>query len=150
MKELAASLAETVAAFERRLTMITHQDAARRSASGVWTKKELLGHLIDSAANNHQRFVRLQLGNDLALPKYDQEAWVRVQHYQSTDWLTLIELWTAYNLHLARLIAGVEPSSLAHMCRVGENGPVTLRFLMEDYLVHMKHHLKKLLETEPS
>jgi len=102
--------------------------------------------LIDSASNNHQRFVRMQLADNLKLFKYAQEDWVKVQHYQSTDWASLIELWRVYNLHLARVIAQVRPETLGHTCTLSDSEPVTLQFLMEDYLTHMDHHLKDLLK----
>jgi hypothetical protein len=146
MNELAGTLSGVVLGAERRLLEFSDVDAGRMAAPGVWTKKELLGHLIDSASNNHQRFVRLQLADDLRLPKYEQEGWVRVQRYQATDWASLIELWRAYNLHLARVIRDAAPETLGHTCRVGDGEPVTLQFLMEDYLAHMEHHLKELLK----
>jgi hypothetical protein len=146
MKELAASLAGVVRHVEPHLLEFSDSDAAHQSAPGVWTKKELLGHLIDSASNNHQRFVRMQLADNLRLFKYAQEDWVKIQHYQSTDWTALIELWRAYNLHLARIIAEVRPETLGHTCMLNDSEPMTLQFLMEDYLVHMEHHLKELLK----
>ena len=146
MQELAQSLAGVVRHVEPHLLEFTNEDAGRRRAPGAWTKKELLGHLIDSASNNHQRFVRLQLANDLKLLRYAQEDWVRVQHYQATDWPSLIELWRAYNLHLARVIAEVRPETLNHTCTLGDGEPVTLQFLIEDYLAHMQHHLTELLK----
>ena len=134
-----------IVAADSRLREIDESAAAHKTAPGVWSKKELLGHLIDSASNNHQRFVRLQLADVLQLPKYEQEGWVRVQGYQTADWTSLIALWRAYNLHLARLIRDVAPDALAHTCRVGDDDPVTLQFLMEDYVAHLEHHLLQLL-----
>jgi hypothetical protein len=146
MKELAESLHGVVLDSERRLLEFSDTHAGRMASPGVWTKKEVLGHLIDSASNNHQRFVRLQLADDLQLPRYEQEGWVRVQHYQSTKWPSLIELWRAYNLHLVRVIRDAAPETLAHTCHVGDGDRVTLQYLMEDYLVHMEHHMKELLQ----
>jgi len=145
MKELAEQLVNVIAAADTRLRDMDESLAAKKTEPGVWSKKELLGHLIDSASNNHQRFVRLQLADDLRLPKYEQEGWVRVQGYQTADWVSLIALWRAYNLHLARLIRDVSPEALAHTCHVGDGDEVTLQFLMEDYLAHLEHHLLQLL-----
>lgn len=145
MTELAAMLTEAVLGAEKKLMAFTEEEAAHRQSPGVWSKKELLGHLIDSASNNHQRFVRLQLADGLHLPKYEQEGWVRVQQYQTADWLTLIELWRTYNLHLARLISHAAPETLTHTARVGDGEPVTLKFLMDDYLAHMVQHFVRLL-----
>lgn len=145
MKQLAEQLVNAIAAADLRLRDFDDSAAAHKTAAGVWSKKELLGHLIDSASNNHQRFVRLQLADDLRLPKYEQEGWVRVQGYQTADWISLIALWRAYNLHLARLIRDAAPDALQHTCRVGDGEPVTLQFLMEDYVAHLEHHLLQLL-----
>ena len=145
MQPVADRLAAIVRDIEPRLRAIADADTAIRPTPAAWSKKEILGHLIDSASNNHQRFVRLQLATDLSLPMYEQEGWVRVQHYQSTDWAALIELWKAYNLHLARVIRDAEPAALTHLGRVGHGEQVTLEFLIEDYVVHMEHHLKDLM-----
>ena len=141
MKQLAEPLVSVIAAADLRLEGLDESTAAHKTAPEVWSMKELLGHLIDSASNNHQRFVRLQLADDLRLPKYEQEGWVRVQGYQAADWVSLIALWRTYNLHLARLIRDAAPDALQHTCRVGNGDPVTLQFLMEDYVAHLKHRL---------
>jgi hypothetical protein len=117
-----------------------------RPAPDRWTIKEVLGHLIDSASNNHQRFVRAQLAGELVFPKYQQNDWVRVQKYDHADWPQLIELWEHYNVHLAHIIRNVSEASLAVPCIIGDNEPVTLEFLMQDYVVHLKHHLNKIRE----
>ena len=145
MKQLSEQLVNAIVAADLRLRDIDESAAAHKTAPEVWSKKELLGHLIDSASNNHQRFVRLQLAEGLRLPKYEQEGWVRVQGYQAADWASLVALWRAYNLHLARLIRDASPDALQHTCHVGDGERVTLQFLMEDYLVHLEHHLLQLL-----
>ena len=134
-----------IAAADLRLREFDESTAALKPNPEAWSKKELIGHLIDSASNNHQRFVRLQLADDLRLPKYEQEGWVRVQGYQTTDWISLVSLWRAYNLHLARLIRDANPDALQHTCKLGDGERVTLQFLMEDYVVHLEHHLLQLL-----
>jgi hypothetical protein len=146
MTHIADQLASRVQEVDARLRALSDADAGVRPAPNAWSKKEILGHLIDSASNNHQRFVRLQLARNLSLPKYDQEGWVRVQRYQLTDWGDLIELWRAYNLHLARVVRDVAPDMLGNLCRVGDDEPVTLQFLIEDYVAHMEHHLRELLK----
>src|SRR5215831_2492954 len=72
---------------------------------GKWSPKQILGHLIDSAANNHLRFVRAQLANDFTFPGYEQERWVDVQRYDSSSWTDLVQLWSYYNLHLLHLMS---------------------------------------------
>ncbi|MCI0627312.1 MAG: DinB family protein [Acidobacteria bacterium] len=129
-----------------QLSKIADSDSGKIPSAGKWSKKQVLGHLIDSAANNHQRFVRAQLGQELAFPGYEQEGWVAVQHYQEESWSTLIELWHSYNRHLLHVMARVPPNKINHRCAIGSSNPVTLEFLMKDYVVHMKHHLRQVLE----
>src|SRR5947207_5943090 len=74
---------------------------------GGWCAKQLLGHLIDSAANNHSRFVRAQLQDDLWFEGYAQEEWVRIQKYEQEAWVSLVDLWTNYNLHLLHVISNI-------------------------------------------
>ena len=109
-----------------------------------WSRKEILGHLIDSAANNHQRFVRLQIETTLTLPSYRQPDWVRVQHYQDRRWSDLVELWIAYNRHLAHIMRHANPQAAGNFWKSPE-GDLALAFLMTDYLKHLRHHLDQIL-----
>jgi hypothetical protein len=113
---------------------------ASTSESGRWSKKEIIGHLIDSASNNHQRFVRIQTGDGTPPARYAQEDWVRVQRYSDASWRELIDLWRAYNFHLAHVIAHTAPEMLGKTAVVAA-GEVSLGYLMEDYLEHLRHHL---------
>jgi len=128
-----------------RLLKISDAESALRSSPGKWSKKEILGHLIDSASNNHQRFVRAQLSSEIRLPEYEQEAWVRTQGYQAESWENLVHLWRLYNLHLLHVAQTIPDDRLTSLCFIGENEPVTLEFLVTDYVRHMKHHLDQLL-----
>jgi hypothetical protein len=119
-------------------------DIARAHGPEKWSTKQVMGHLIDSAANNHQRFVRLQEGTELSLPKYAQEHWVNSQDYQHEAWMDILELWRAYNKHLIHVVSRVPEKSLTNTCRVGDNEPATLQFLIEDYVDHMKNHLASI------
>ena len=118
--------ANTIKIASERLMRITEAQSAQFPAPGKWSKKQILGHLIDSAANNHQRFVRVQLTDELSLPGYAQNDWVDVQHYQSAVWSDLLVLWKNYNQHLLSVIAHIPAAKLAHTVRVGEGESVTL------------------------
>jgi hypothetical protein len=144
MKEVADEL-EAILDDARRLQDVPESDASRPWKPGKWSRKEILGHLVDSAANNHQRFVRLQLQEHLELPGYDQAGWVRTQRYQQLGWHEIIELWRTYNRHLAHLIRTVDNQALAHTWRSPDGTLVDLEFVMRDYLVHMRHHLDQIL-----
>jgi hypothetical protein len=127
-----------------RLRQIDDVTAAKRPAPGKWSKKEILGHLIDSAANNHQRFVRLQLMGRIDLPGYDGDEWVRVQRYQDRPWREIIDLWQIYNTQLASLILNVDVTSLRHIWQTQDGQDVNLEFIMRDYVVHLRHHLDQI------
>jgi hypothetical protein len=145
MDETLAELRATIAAASAQLRAIPESESGLRPSPGKWSGKELLGHLLDSASNNHQRFVRAQLDDGLALPGYAQEAWVQTQSYQSEPWNQLVDFWTAYNLHLLHVMANARASALANSCSVAGGEPVSLEFLMRDYVSHLKHHLAQLL-----
>ena len=109
-----------------------------------WSPKEELGHLLDSAANNHQRIVRAQLEDQPRMPGYEQERWVRLHAYQQRDWSELINLWRALNLQLLAAAEAVPSDAWSRTCTVADSQPLTLRFIFEDYLNHMLHHLERI------
>jgi hypothetical protein len=148
-------LVATVHATAGRLRRVSDADAARAPAPGKWAAKEIVGHLIDSASNNHQRFVRARWQDDLVFPPYDQDAWVATQGYQSAPWPTLVDLWEAYNSHLARVMRSMpEPVRLREHARhnldevawqpVPRDRPATLDYFMRDYVAHLQHHVRQI------
>jgi hypothetical protein len=149
MLEHADRLEQTLSAAHPRLAALTEEAASARSAQGAWSKKEELGHLIDSAANNHQRFVRLQNEALLALPGYAPDEWNRVQHYRERAWTDLIEFWMAYNRHLAHVIRHADPTRIENRWRSPKDGDLTLLFIVTDYLSHLDHHLSHILGQHP-
>jgi len=140
---MVSSLSSVVADALPRLSAIPEQAAGLKPAPGKWSKKEILGHLIDSAANNHQRLVRLQLEHEISLPGYDQDGWVRVTGYQQLRWMELVALWAEYNRHLATIIESLDPSVLDHVWH-SPDGDVTLEFIATDYVRHLNHHLQQI------
>ena len=126
-----------------------------RPKPGAWSIKEIIGHLIDSAANNHQRFVRAEKQDDLVFPGYEQDDWVRVQAYHRAPWTELVTLWEAYNQHLARVMSAV-PANVRERRHQRHNldeigwrpfsadEPATLDDLMHDYVLHLEHHLSQV------
>jgi len=141
---LANDLRQMVESAEGGLRRLSPRDVSEPRKPGGWSKLEILGHLIDSASNNHQRFVRVQFSNALAFPDYKQEVWVACQDYRSREWSQLLDLWVAYNRHLAHVLEVVPAAKLDTPCRVGESQAIPLRELVGQYLAHMRHHLAQL------
>ena len=145
MSETAARLSALLETVPARLAAISEAEAARKPANGQWSKKEVLGHLIDSAANNHQRFVRAQFAAHLEAPGYEQERWVAAQRYAEEPWADLVNLWLLLNRHLAHIVRNVPAESLGNTIAIGGREPVTLGFVIDDYLQHLQHHLDQIL-----
>jgi hypothetical protein len=142
--DVAEALEETLDASRAPLLAISEEAAARRTGPENWSKKEILGHLIDSASNNHQRFVRLQLDEILVMPAYQQNHWVRTENYNGRDWRDLVELWLVFNRHLAHVIRHTDPAAAGHIWKA-PGSEYSLEFLIEDYLRHLRHHLAQIL-----
>ncbi|MHA8067310.1 DinB family protein [Aquirufa sp. ROCK2-A2] len=113
-----------------------------KEQNNKWSKKEILGHLIDSATNNHQRFVRAQFEPNPEIV-YDQENWNLFSYYQQMDSRDLIGFWLTYNKHLISLIENMPKESLSRTCLIAGN-LLTLHYLVDDYVVHLEHHLKQI------
>jgi hypothetical protein len=112
---------------------------------GGWSRKQVLGHMLDSAANNHQRFVRAILDGAYSGPIYDQDGWVELHGYSELPWEALLQWWIAAHEILKQVVARVPEERLNSPCVVGDDAPVSLRFLIEDYVDHQRHHLAQIL-----
>ena len=145
---VARDLVATVDAELPKLAAIGEERAGEPIAAAKWSRKQVIGHLIDSAFNNEQRFVRAQLGPSLSFPGYAQEEWVATQAYHQRPWAELLTLWTAVNRHVAHVIAHIDPRALDTPCTIGAGAPVTLLFIAEDYVRHLRHHLAQVLAPE--
>lgn len=130
------------------------EQSATRPGPRKWSPREIIGHLVDSASNNHGRFVRGQLQDDLIFPGYAQEDWVRIGRYQDAPWDELVTLWRAFNLQIARVMEGT-PAEVRTRPRARHSFDVigvplkdgeapTLEHVMSDYVVHLKHHLRQI------
>lgn len=144
MSELAARLLEIVDGAEPRLIAVSASESLVPVLRGGWSRRQVLGHLIDSASNNHQRFVRAMLADALEFPGYDQAGNVRVQAVQEAGWELLVSLWASYNRYLAHVIGQLPEDKLDMSCRIGNGEPVTLRFVAVDYVEHLMHHLGQI------
>ena len=152
--EYAQRLREAVERAAPRLLAMSDADTDRASGDDKWSPREVIGHLVDSAANNHQRFVRGQLQDDLVFLGYAQDDWVRVQDYAHAPWADLVALWRLYNLHLARVMElapadrRLSPRARHNIEEIGFAAPVeataSLDGIMLDYVEHLLHHLRQI------
>lgn len=153
------------------ITKIPEEILSEKLASNKWSKKEILGHLIDSASNNYQRFIRAKDQEDLVFDGYDQDAWVKRNRYQERDMAEILDTWWAINRHIAELIEGLSEEVLKKesknhnfdmicMRPLSKEHMASLSYLIWDYLFHLEYHLAqiipdyekqmKLLKVEPS
>ena len=150
------SFRQTIELDADRLLEIPEEQSAIPRSEEKWSPKEIIGHLIDSASNNHQRFVRAQFTDELIFAGYEQEGWVRVQNYQGESWPELVQLWKLYNQHILHLVSHIPEETRTKLRSkhnlnqiasdaISENEPVTLDFFIRDYLDHMKKHLEQIL-----
>jgi hypothetical protein len=141
---------------EPLLRSISPADAAKRPAPGKWSPKEIIGHLVDSASNNHQRFVRGSLQPDLVFPGYAQDDWVALQKYQDADWEQLLSFWLLFNRHIATVMASVPEEvrlrvrARHNLDEIATNAPptpkqATLDYFMNDYTEHLAMHMRQIL-----
>ena len=143
----AAIAADLHAAVRAGLDLFQHVDETRtseRPRERGWCAREILGHLVDSACNNHRRFVVGLGAPPVAFLGYNQDDWVERQHYSQVPFRDIVALWAAYNRHLAHVIAKTPEEALANSGEGPDGGIVTLGFLMEDYVTHLRHHLDQL------
>ena len=144
MQEISKHLSDMVTVSSETMKKMSEQDWAFRTAPGKWSKKEILGHLIDSAANNHQRFVRAQYDNKTKVV-YDGDKWVSIQKHNDAPIQNLIGMWAFYNYHLSHVIASIPNEKYSALFDSGENELKSLEWLVQDYVHHLVHHLKQIL-----
>lgn len=145
MKQVAGHLNETLDKALPLLKAIAEDTATAKSGPGKWSHKEIIGHLTDSAANNHQKFLRTMAADEVEFPAYEQNYWVSSQHYNERDWRDLLSFWEQYNRHLAHIMMHIPEATLQNSLYIGDKGPFMLEFIVADYVEHLKHHLKAIL-----
>jgi ribosomal protein S18 acetylase RimI-like enzyme len=141
---LGRELRHTADEVAEKLLRFTDEEAGRRPSPAKWSRKEVLGHLIDSASNNYPRFVRAQHSEYNELPGYNQDFWVEARQYQYAGWEELVLLWKTLNHHIAAILPLIPAKALGHICVIGPGAPVTLQYVAEDYVRHIHHHLNQI------
>jgi hypothetical protein len=147
MKEIIARFELVLATAPRRLVEVSEAEASRKPSPDRWSKKEILGHLIDSAGNNHQRWVRVQFTRLLEFPGYEQESWVTRQAYASEPWPDLVNLWLLFNRHMLHVLKAMPQDVLSHQIAIGGKPPLPLAAWLLDYVSHMENHLAQIFST---
>jgi len=148
MQQVIIQLTAIVDEYVALLNNIPGDVFEQKAAPDKWSKKEIIGHLIDSAQNNIQRFVRAQY-QDKPLIVYDQDAWVAASNYQAYDRQSLIQLWQLLNKHICIILANMPKQMYAREVNIGraEQQLVTVQFLADDYITHHLHHIKQIFNN---
>jgi hypothetical protein len=142
--QLARDFRAELNALRAQLLALPPELACTRWRSGGWTRKQIVGHLLDSAANNRQRFLRAAIDGHYIGPKYAQDAWVEAHGYAGQSWETLLRWWETEHEILAAAVDNIPEERLDASCTIGDDAPVSLRFLIEDYLRHQRWHFAQL------
>ena len=145
-QQIADQLTQTVSTWRLRLQELSHDLVRDKPSADRWSIAEVVGHLVDSACNNHQRFIRAQFLPALTFPRYEQNEWVAAAAWQTMDWQTIVNLWASYNLMLAHVMRQIPDEQLSTRCTITPYEACDLRFLVTDYLDHLRHHLQKIDE----
>lgn len=156
MKNTGEILRDLVMEVKPMLLQVDEFDSAQKPKPDKWSKKEILGHLIDSATNNHRRFLIANTKEDLVFEGYAQNEWVTMQDYQNRGWLLLIELWAYYNFHIADVIELIPAEQRNKMHQkhsfdrmawqtVPIAQPSNLQYLINDYVGHIEHHIRQII-----
>jgi hypothetical protein len=148
VKDIALEIRSIVEENSSRLAHMDPGEVSSQETPDNWSKKEILGHLIGSAANNHHRFVRACHNVAADFPTYSQDDWVRIQKYNESDWGVLVKLWSAYNRHLSHVVERIPQDAMSSSCNIGRDNPVMLELVVKDYLRHLRHHLDDILAKQ--
>jgi DinB superfamily len=149
MEKVFNELSAAIEAFYDKYCDLDDAITSKRSDADSWTLKEIVGHLIDSASNNHQRFVRLQIVDELVFPGYGQDnsKWLKIQKYNEMEFSDIMLLWKQYNILIGHIIKEVDASKLENRWQNTEGDKNTLRALMADYVRHLQDHLQHFEQT---
>ncbi len=156
MNQLHQTLASIIELVTPQLRQLDESTVKQKPDPNRWAKIEILGHLIDSACNNHRRFVMAQSTDELIFDGYDQESWVRLQNYLDGNWQRIVEFWASYNHLIANLISQIADDVLTRprvnhrLHRIAwkpipEHDSATLEYFIKDYIGHLEHHVRQIL-----
>ena len=148
MESIIKSLKQAIEKYGPQLSLIREPEFSHKPSPVKWSKKEILGHLVDSAQNNIRRFIVSQY-DDLPKIVYKQDDWVALSNYQEYPSNHLIQLWILINQHICIILENMEPESSKRLCETNDPAPHSLEWLATDYLKHLRHHIHQVLDQEP-
>lgn len=138
-------LQELIASLPAEWSAISDEQAARPRADGGWSRKQIVGHMIDSATVNHQRFIRALAGERDFNLLYAQEEWVDLNGYQAREWRAVVRLWEEVNIHLLAVCRHIREDQADLVCgQHGDPGPWTLAYRVPDYVAHLEMHVEQM------
>ena len=157
MNPYANTLRDIISSSLDQLLSLPATELQYKAKPQAWSKLEIIGHLIDSAYNNYQRFLRAQMQSDLRFSGYAQDEWVRRAQYHKREPQEVIQGWQVANLHLAQLLDSISQNEMQlfkphnfhqiGMNPISEEVPANLAYLIWDYIYHLEHHLGQLLPS---
>jgi len=143
--DLALEFRSTLNALGAELSALPSKLADKPWREGGWTRRQIVGHLLDSATNNRQRFVRASIDGSYVGPGYQQEPWVAAHGYAEQNWETLVRWWLVEHEILVAVVDHIPEERLEAPCVLRGEAPVTLRFVIADYLRHQRWHFQQLM-----
>lgn len=142
MEQIISRLTYLAERVPEHLKSFSELELAIRPAPGKWSKKEIIGHLCDSAMNNLSRFIKVQIEEQpFVVVRYEQDQWVKLQNYQEVETEEILQLWKSLNQSMIRVISGIPEEKIGYTCELYNGDVVTLEWMIRDYVEHMEHHL---------
>jgi hypothetical protein len=147
VKQVAQELREIVTTYSTAFTALPEVDFSVKSNPDKWSKKEIVGHLIDSGQNNLRRFIVGQYETTPPHIVYDQDFWVTANDYQNMTSMDVIVLWMLVNYRISVVLENMPETSYAKQCNTGKGMEqlYTLEWLAQDYVKHLKHHINQVV-----
>lgn len=142
MENVIIGLTHWIHSLPKEYDSMSEIEISNRPSPNKWSKKEILGHLCDSAINNIERFVKIQYAEQpYVIQSYNQEQWVIVQNYQERPLDEILTLFQTLNEQITFIIKNIPAEKLSYLCDIGNNIQKTLGWLIQDYFEHMEHHI---------
>ena len=139
----ALELEKTINEYYPKLRQLDKDNSVIKPSPTKWSKKELIGHLIDSAQNNIRRFIVAQYEETPKIT-YQQDNWVRINNYQECDLEELVQLWFLFNKQAVHILKKLPADAAERTCETESVHSIT--WLASDYIKHLKHHLHQILD----